>query len=189
MVKVLEIEGSLTNAEVMHFIKNKRAQHAREDAEDRVEAKEKDTRPPRFMKSLAKHERHLKSESYPYAKNPTAYNEAEHINTLKQISKMHIDRIKIPIVEEFKRRARAKSGSEEALKTQLQAELEKKALTDPEWLMLANHAPTTTEMLHPMIEQCDERFTQEELAIIVQCIKETLRKDEFGHAEQKEGDR
>lgn len=188
MVRVLEIEGPLSNAEVMHFIKNKRAQHSREDIEDRTDGKEKDGRPSRFMKALEKHERHLNSESYPYGKNPNAYSEDEYLHTHRELSKLHMDRIQKPIFEEFMQKARAKLASGTELKSQMENEHEKKELTEPEWLMIANHAPTTTEMLHPMIEQCDERYTQEELAIIVQCIKETYRKDEFGYVDKNEGD-
>jgi hypothetical protein len=180
MVKVLEVEGHLTNAEVLQFIASKRLQHTREDGEDSNDGKENDrSRPQRFMKSLAKHERHLIPDSYPYTKNPSAYG-SQLEKTHQQLLDLHMERIQKPIFESYMARALAKESTGAELKAQMQAELDRKELTETEWLMIANHAPTTTEMLHPMIEQCDERYTQEELGVLVQAIKDTYRKDEYG---------
>jgi hypothetical protein len=187
MVKVLEIEGNLTNAEVLDFIKQKRTQHAREDAEDRAAGKNVTSRPANFTSALDKHERHLKSDHYPYKKNPSAYDGgANQEKTLKAFQEMHMERIQVPLSEAFKEKVRNKLLTVKEGQAQLEAGQEKKELTETEWLMIDNHAPTTVELLQPMIEDVENRFTVAELEAIVQCIKETYRANEYGYAKENE---
>ena len=68
--------------------------------------------------------------------------------------------------------------SKEQIDKEFAAEQEKKCLTEPELLMIYNHAPICVEMLQPMIENVEERFTPEEQEMLVEVIIKTLRPDQ-----------
>ena len=44
--------------------------------------------------------------------------------------------------------------------------------------MIYTHAPTCVEMLQPMIENVEERFTAEEQELLVEVIIQTFRPDQ-----------
>lgn len=173
-MKVLDTDHALTNAEVLDWVKSKRAQHAREAAQDRSIP-----HPKNLVKVLEKTERHLTTEAYPYESNPTAYSDLESRNeALKRFSELTMERIQRPLCENYKDKVRTKAMTVKEARSKLVSEQEKKELTEPELLMIVNHAPAVVDILQPMIESCDERFTAEELDIIVQCVRDTFRPDE-----------
>lgn len=183
--KILNLDHVFSNAEVLQWTEQKRAQHAREDAEDRAAGITPKPRPANFMRMLEKTERHLTSDAYPYVKNPSAYKGDNQHDSVHKFSDAKFDRIQKPIFERYKEAIRKGLMSTDEAKQKMGAEQEKKELTETELLMVCNHAPTCVEMLEPMIEEVEERFTKEELQIIVDCINEVLRADEL-KAKRKE---
>ncbi|EMD00735.1 hypothetical protein BAUCODRAFT_61034 [Baudoinia panamericana UAMH 10762] len=127
------------------------------------------------MASLDKHERELKSNKYPYMRNPSAYPENEkYIESMSRFTSLMTERISYPLEEKY----RGNGMTKEELDRTLGKEQEEKALTETEDLMILNLAPGNVEMLKPMIENIDDRFTEEEQQIIVDCVKEVYRCDE-----------
>ena len=45
--------------------------------------------------------------------------------------------------------------------------------------MIHNHAPSCLDMLQPMIEWVEERFTDEEQLVLFECVREVFRVDEL----------
>jgi hypothetical protein len=177
--KVLSIDGHMTNAEVASFLKKKREQHKQEDDADKAKGKAPSERPKNLVKSLDKHERHLNSPHYPHEKNPSAYaTDDARADTFKEFQDKHMQRVQVPLFESFKEKVKAKLMTGQEGKQKLEVEQEKKELTETELLMIENHAPTDVTLLQPMIDNAENRFTPEELQVIVDCVKETWRKDE-----------
>ena len=179
-MKVLDTDHVMSNAEVRDWIKKKRNQHKREDDEDKAKGLEPAPRPQNSLDSLEKHERHLNSDAYPYAKNPSAYEGKNADISLKQFSETHFEKIQDPLTEKYKDLIRQKLLSVKEAQKQLEVEQEKKDLTETELLMIHNHAPTCVEMLQPMIESWEERYSVEEMEKIVECVEEVYRADEKG---------
>jgi hypothetical protein len=177
--KIISIDGHMTNAEVASFLKKKREQHKQEDDADKANGKAPLERPKNLVKSLDKHERHLNSPHYPHEKNPSAYATDEaRADTFKDFQDKHMQRVQVPLFESFKEKVKAKLMTGQEGKQKLEVEQEKKELTETELLMIENHAPTDVTLLQPMIDNAENRFTPEELQVIVDCVKETWRKDE-----------
>ena len=180
-MKILDLDHVMSNAEVLEWTKRKRAQHDREDEQDRTKGINLTHRPKNLIESIEKHERHLTSDAYPYVKNPTAYNGAENQSlSQKKFSDATMEKIQVPIYEKYKDMIRKKQLSVKKAQDDMGEEQEKKELTETELLMIHNHAPTCVEMLQPMIENIDERFTVEEQEVLVECVKEVYRVDEMG---------
>lgn len=177
-MKVLDLDHHMSNAEVLEWAKNKRQQHAREDAEDKKADLHCTPRPQNFLDALDKHERHLKSDAYPYEKNPCAYEGSNADTSLQAFSKLYMDRIQRPLAERYKQLIRDKLMTVEEAKKEQEKEQERKDITETELLMIHNHAPTCVEMLQPMLENVEDRFTVEEQEIMVECVKEVYRVDE-----------
>lgn len=184
-MQVLSTDHYMLNAEVLEWTQRKRKQHEREDTEDRAKGLTLPHRPKNFTEALEKHERHLKSDAYPYAKNPSAYEGKNADLSLKMFSDATMDKIQVPVFERFKERLRNKELTVKQAQDEMEIEHEKKELSETEMLMIHNHAPMCVEMLQPMIENVDERFTAEELEILVECVKEVYRVDEVEVKEAK----
>jgi hypothetical protein len=179
MPKVLEMEQKMSNAEVLDWLKQTRARHAREDAEDKAAGIEPTPRPENFLDAMTKHERHLKSDTYPYEKNPSAYAGKNQDVSLRRFNDEHFEAIHIPVFEKFKAAITAKAISKEEGAEQMEQEQLRKEISEEELLMIHNHAPKTVEMLQPMLENWEERYTLEELQVIVDVIKDVYRQGEM----------
>lgn len=178
--KILDMDHQLTNAEVLTWLDNKRKQHVKEDAEDKAAGRESKPRPQNFMKMLGKTERHLKSDAYPYVANPSAYKDLNQESTASKFQAATMEKIQVPLLEKFKDAIKQGFMTKKEATAKLEDEQDKKELTDPEFNTIFNLAPTNVEMLEPMIEEVDDRFTKEELETMVQVIKDVLRPDETG---------
>lgn len=159
----------LSNADVLHWIQTKRAQHAREDAADKAKGTKSTPRPSNFLSALNKHERELSSAKYPYRAGPAAY--APDYEGMRRFENLFVERIIEPLGEKY--RGNGMSAAE--LDRTLGKEQEMKSLTETEMLVVYNLAPRCTELLQPMIENCEERFTGEEQELIVECVMEVYR--------------
>jgi hypothetical protein len=179
MPKVLEMEQKMSNAEVLDWLKQTRARHAREDAEDKAAGIEPTSRPQNFLDAMTKHERHLKSDAYPYEKNPSAYAGKNNDISLRKFNDEHFEAIHVPVFEKFKAAIKAKLISKEEGAEEMEKEQLRKEITEEELLMIHNHAPKNVEMLQPMLENWEERYTLEELQVIVDVIKNVYRQDEL----------
>ena len=186
MVKVIgEMDHYMSNAEVLTWMKNKRKQHAREDADDREQGITPTPRPQNLVDSLKKHERHLKSSHYPYEKNPSAYEGTNQDRSVHDFSEATMQKIQVPLVEDYRTAIKAKFKTVKEAQDELEVLQEKKELTEMEILMIHNHAPTSVETLQPMIEDIEKRFTEKEQEMLVECIKDVYRADEMKAAVEK----
>ncbi|KAK3708021.1 hypothetical protein LTR37_011714 [Vermiconidia calcicola] len=187
-MKVLDMNHQMSNAEVLHFVKKKRQQHDQEDSEARAQGATPAPRPENFLNALEKHERHLTSDAYPYVKNPSAYEGKNQDASQAKFGDAHMEKVQAPLFESYKEKIRQKLLTVKEAQDKLGADQDKKELTETELLMIHNHAPTCVEMLQPMIEEVDDRFTAEELEAIVECIKEVYRVDELKAVREESDD-
>lgn len=178
-MKVKDAGHVMSNAEVAHWISQKRAQHAREDAQDKATGARPSARPANFLRSLEKHERHLKSDAYPYEQNPSAYAGDNSDKSIAKFLEEHMSRIQEPLAAKYKQAVQKKELSVREAQVKLEMEQEKKELTEAELLMIHNHAPTSAEQLQPMIESVDDRFTQQELEMLLDIILKVFRADQL----------
>ena len=178
-MKVLATEQKLSNAEVLHWLQQTRARHARED---KAAGRDPPQRPKNFLDALQKHERHLISSAYPYTRNPSAYSGTNQDKSLREFYDKYFAAIHQPVFEKWK--AAVQAGEVEKMKAgeEMEKAQVKKELSEEELLMVHNLAPKTVEMLQPMLEGAEERFTVEELQTIVDVVKEVYRKDEMAAA-------
>lgn len=176
-MKILDAgDHPLSNADVLDWIKRKRTQHAAEDAEDKKKGVKPAPRPKNFMIALNRHERELKSDNYPYVKNPTAYKSDARHTQFKKFALEAESVIQDHLELEWKERLL--HMTQEQIDKEYALEQDKKCLTEPELLMIYNHAPTCSEMLQPMIENVEDRFSAEEQELLVEVIIKTLRPDQ-----------
>lgn len=175
-MKVLETNHPMSNAEVLHWIKQKRTQH---EQEDKNSSSNTATRPQNYLDSLDKHERHLTSDAYPYIKNPNAYESTNQDTSIHKFGEAHMKKIQIPLVEKYKEEIRLGRKTPQQAQKELAGKQDEKELTEAEILMLFNHAPLCVEMMQPMIENVDERFSNEEQEALVECVREVFRVDEM----------
>ena len=185
MPKVLAMNHQLSNAEVLHWLKQKRLQHDQEDADDRSAGKTPSTRPSNYARALEKHEHHLTSASYPYVANPSAYEGKNQDDSVHRFGDVHMTKIQEPLLEKYKTAIRDKLMTVKEAQDKLAVEQEQKELTDAELLMVHNHAPMAAEMLQPMIEDWEKRFSYEEMEVLVECIKGVFRADEMRAKEEE----
>lgn len=158
----------MSNAEVLRWLQQKRAQYASEDAQ----------RPEDLLKSLERHERHLSSAAYPYQKNPSVYLDGKAEGAIHRFAEEHFKRIQQPLVDKYGRAIREKTMSKAAAQRKIKAEQDRKELSEAEMLMVYNLAPTCVELLQPCIEEVENRFTADELETLVDIIKQVFRADE-----------
>jgi len=177
--KIIEpLDHWLTNAEVLHWVKEKREQHTKEDAEDSKAGRATRQRPKNFMKILGKTESHLTSDAFPYEKNPTAYKDNEAVEeSVRGWNRETMTEIQEPLLQKWKQEIRKGMKLEEA-EDKMGDEQEARELTDHEYLMVYNHAPTCVEMLEPLIDEWEERFTKEEMQKLVDISVKLFRVDE-----------
>lgn len=184
-MKVLDAgTETLSNADVLNWIKDKREQIAKEDKEDKKAGKKPSHRPSNFISALEKHERELSSNKYPYAKNPDVYGGTD---ALHEFELEITDKIVKPFTAARYHELKEAGMSAEEIDAQLEKEQEMKLLTETEQLMVYNHAPQCVEMLQPMIENVEDRLTPEEQEAMVQVIMAVYRKQETGSAGAIEG--
>ncbi|KXL49448.1 hypothetical protein M433DRAFT_8852 [Acidomyces richmondensis BFW] len=178
-MKILDAGTTLlSNADVLHWIQAKRAQHAREDAADKARGIAPTARPSNYLSALKKHERELTSPKYPYRNCPAAY--APDYEGMRRFENLFVERIIEPLGDKY----RGKGMSAAELDKTLGKEQEMKSLTETEMLVVYNLAPRCMELLQPMIENCEERFTSEEQERIVECVMEAYR---YGERKGDEG--
>ena len=182
-MKILDAGDNLfSNADVLDWVNRKRAQHTAEDKEDAERAKAKNqkfvpaVRPKNFMRVLDRTERELKSDKYPYIKNPSAYEDNARSTAFQNFAREAENAMQDSLEAEWKERLQEMTPEE--VEKLYEPEQEKKCLTEPEMLMIYNHAPQCVEMLQPMIEHVTERFSDEEQQLLVDVIIRTLRPDE-----------
>ncbi|EME46060.1 hypothetical protein DOTSEDRAFT_78463 [Dothistroma septosporum NZE10] len=179
-MKILDAgDHSLSNADVLDWIKRKRSQHETEDAEElaaNVKGAKPTPRPKNFITALIRHERELTSPRYPYTKNFGAYAGDARNKQFKNFCQDSENAIQDSLEAEWK--DRLDSMTKEQIDRDFAVEQDKKCLTEPELLMLYNHAPVHTELLQPMIENVEERFSAEEQALLIDVIWRTLRVNE-----------
>jgi hypothetical protein len=176
-MKILDAgDAPLSNADVLDWLKRKRAQHETEDEEDKAKGLKPSERPKNFIKALNRTERELSSDKYPYVANPTAYEGDARRTQFQKFVQEADEVIQTQLLEEWA----------DALQTMSQEQVEKefhpvqdmKNLTEPELLMIYNIAPTCVEMLQPIVENVEDRFTAEEQQVLVDVIMRVLRPDE-----------
>ena len=189
-MKVLEIgDHPMSNSEVRDFIKQKRQQHQEEDAEDKAKGLDHAQRAKNYLESLKKHESYLNSDALPYKKNPSAYEGLENNDkSLKAFSNAQFEKVQVPLAEKYRSLIRQKVMSVKDAQDELGEWQEKKELSEMELLTIHNLAPANAEMLQPMIESWEERFSNEEMEAMAEAIMEVYRAEEAKSAEESGGD-
>ncbi|GIZ42331.1 hypothetical protein CKM354_000560600 [Cercospora kikuchii] len=182
-MKILDAGDSpLSNADVLDWVERKRAQHAAEDDDDKAKGQKPAIRPKNFMRVLDRTERELKSSNYPYIRNPTAYSGDARSTAFQKFARDAEDAMQSSLEAEW--HERLQSMPKEQFEKEFELEQEKKCLTEPEMLMIYNYAPQCVEMLQPMIENVEDRFTADEQQVLVELISRNLRPDETPQEEQ-----
>ncbi|PPJ61160.1 hypothetical protein CBER1_04184 [Cercospora berteroae] len=182
-MKILDAGDSpLSNADVLDWVERKRAQHAAEDADDKAKGQKPAIRPKNFMRVLDRTERELKSSNYPYVRNPTAYSGDARSTAFQKFARDAEDAMQASLEAEW--HERLQSMPKEQFEKEFELEQEKKCLTEPEVLMIYNYAPQCVEMLQPMIENVEDRFTADEQQVLVEIISRNLRPNEIPQEEQ-----
>lgn len=177
-MKVLNAgDHALSNADVLDWVKRKRAQHAAEDAEDKQKKQKPFVRPNNFMRVLDRTERELGSNKYPYSKNPNAYAGDARKTAFQRFALEVENVVQDALQEQWKEKLQ--TMTKEQIDKEFEPEQEKKCLAESEMLMIYNYAPTCVEILQPMLESVEERFTAEEQEAIVGVVMRVLRCDEF----------
>ncbi|KAM3425086.1 hypothetical protein BST61_g7052 [Cercospora zeina] len=165
-MKILDAGDSpLSNADVLDWVERKRAQHAIEDAEDKAKGQKPAARPKNFMRVLDRTERELKSNNYPYVRNPGAYNGDARSTAFQRFAREAEDAMQTSLEADW--RERLQNMTKEQFEKEFELEQEKKCLTEPEMLMIYNYAPQCVEMLQPMIENVEDRYTADEQQVLV----------------------
>ncbi|KAI5367365.1 Putative RNA polymerase subunit Rpb4/RPC9, HRDC-like superfamily, Rpb4/RPC9 superfamily [Septoria linicola] len=183
-MKILDAgDNPLSNADVLDWIDRKRAQHATEDADDKARGLKPAARPKNFMRVLDRTERELKSRNYPYVKNPSAYKGDARSTAFQKFAREAEDAMQDSLEAEW--RDRLQDMTKEQFDKEFEIEQEKKCLTEPEMLMIYNYAPQCVEMLQPMIENVEDRFTAEEQQQLVDLIVRILRPNETASQEEQ----
>jgi len=179
-MKVLDAgTETMSNVDALKWMQKKREQYAKEDAEEKANGRKPTPRPKAFMKALERHERELKNPvKYPYKRNPSAYLKVDDGETLRKFDDLMCAKVIDPLSEPYRERCENKEMTLEELDKTLGKEQDSKCLSEMELLMIHNHAPQCVEMLQPMLENAEERFTAEEQQLIVDAIMEVYRNEE-----------
>lgn len=165
----------LSNADVLHWLAQKKAQNAADAASDKAAGRKKQFLPDNYQRALRKHERELNARKYPYVDNPGAYAGDNRVASMRVFVERLDDRILGPLEETYKQMIKSgeKSGKD-ALKA-LEREQEAKGLSEVELLQIYNLAPQAVEILQNIVVDWEERFSAEEMDVIVQVITEVFR--------------
>jgi hypothetical protein len=140
----------LSNADVLHWLAQKKAQNAAEAAGDN-------------------------SRKYPYTDNPGAYAGENRIESMRVFVEKLDERILEPLDEKYKEIIRSGEKTEAQALKALEREQEAKGLSEAELLQVYNLAPQAVEILQNIVVDWEERFTAEEMEIVVQTIVEVFR--------------
>lgn len=177
-MKILDAgDAPLSNADVLDWLKRKRVQHETEDEEDKAKGVKPAERPKNFMRALDRTERELTSDKYPYVANPSAYEGNARSTQFRKFVQEADDALQTQLLEEW--RERLQTMSQEQVDKEFHPVQDMKNLTEPELLMIYNIAPTCVEMLQPIVENVEDRFSPEEQQLIVDVIMRVLRPDEM----------
>lgn len=164
----------LSNADVLHWLSQKKAQHASEAASDKSLGRKKSHPPDNFQRALRKHERELSARKYPYADNPGAYRDENRLRSLQVFTRLLDERIMAPVEERY--RVRIEAGEDRAvLERELEREQEAKGLSEAELLQVFNLAPQCVEILQNIVVDWEERFSAEEMEVVGQVVGEVFR--------------
>lgn len=167
----------LSNADVLHWLAQKKEQHAADAADDKAAGRKKTFLPDNYQRALRKHERELSARKYPYVDNPGAYTGEGRMRSLAVLVERLDDRLLGGLEEEFAGKIRDAATEEE--KSKVQAELEKaqesKGLSEVELFQVYNLAPQCVEILQNILVDWEGRFSAEEMDVIVEVIGEVLR--------------
>jgi hypothetical protein len=165
----------LSNADVLHWLSQKKLQHASDAASDKSAGRKKSFLPDNYQRALRKHERELKAHKYPYTDNPGAYLGDNRIESMRVFVEKLDERILEPLDEKFRGVVeRGEKTQAQALKA-LEKEQEAKGLSEAELLQVYNLAPQAVEILQNIVVDWEERFTAEEMEIVVQTVGEVFR--------------
>nr|POF17476.1 hypothetical protein CFP56_12890 [Quercus suber] len=162
---------AVPNNQVLDFIQRKRAQHKREEAEDRKDHLSHSALPANFVTALNKHEEYLKNAKFGYKKSPKYYDHRQ--KGMRAFQLRFAQLVLDPIGEKYKTGGEKAGLSEEEKSAQWEAEEESKELAETELLGLYNTTPACVEQLQTMIDNWAERFTEEEMDKIQQALQET----------------
>ena len=164
----------LSNADVLHWLTQKKAQNASEAAADKAAGRKKVHLPDNFQRALRKHERELSARKYPYTDNPGAYKDENRLKSVGVFTQKLDERILGPLEEGYK--ARIEAGEDrDVLHRELEKEQEAKGLSEAELLQVFNLAPQCVEILQNIVVDWEERFSAEEMEVIVQVVGEVFR--------------
>lgn len=186
MPKVLAME-EMGNFEVKQWMADTKKRHEREDREAEAQGLVLKPRPTNLKKAFDKHERHLNRDVYPYAKNPSVYNENYDIDeVVDKFNHAVVDRVHRRVLKRYQDKLRSGELTKKQAEDQMEAENDPKIFSEMELMQLHNLAPKNIEGLQLIIEQWEERFTEEEMALILDAVMEILRPDELAAKQEKE---
>jgi hypothetical protein len=166
----------LSNADVLHWLSQKKAQNAADAASDKAAGRKKTFLPDNYQRALRKHERELSSRKYPYTDNPGAYAGDNRIESMRVFVEVLDERILGGLEEKYREVIRSGEKSEvaKAMKA-LEREQEMKGLSEAELLQVYNLAPQAVEILQNIVVDWEERFSGEEMEVIVKTVGEVFR--------------
>ena len=165
----------LSNADVLHWLAQKKAQNAADAAADKAAGRKKAFLPDNYQRALRKHDRELSSRKYPYADNPGAYAGDNRIASMRVFVERLDERILRGLEEKYRESIKSGEKSEAAALKALEREQEAKGLTETELLQIYNLAPQAVEILQNIVVDWEERFTAEEMEAVVQTVGEVFR--------------
>jgi hypothetical protein len=165
----------LSNADVLHWLSQKKSQNAAEAAADKAAGRKKSFLPDNYQRALRKHERELVSRKYPYTDNPGAYAGENRIESMRVFVEKLDERILEPLDEKYRALIASGEKSEAQVLKALEREQEAKGLSEAELLQVYNLAPQAVEILQNIVVDWEERFTAEEMDVVVRTVGEVLR--------------
>ena len=157
----------LSNADVLHWLAQKKAQNAADAAADKAAGRKKAFLPDNYQRALRKHGRELSSRKYPYADNRSA--------SMRVFVERLDERILGGLEEKYRESIKSGEKSEAQALKALEREQEAKGLTETELLQIYNLAPQAVEILQNIVVDWEERFTAEEMEVVVQTVGEVFR--------------
>ena len=190
---IVHSEEELGNIELLQFINDTEKRHAEEDEIEKANLKPGETfipRPQKVYRTFAKHRAHLNRDVYPYKANPKLY-DLENYNLEEETgfdNAVH-NRIQVPWAEKYRLKVRNKEMSAKDAEKERDEGLDKKCLTEMEFMNIYNIAPKEMTALQLIIEDSDDRFTPEEMEIILNAVMEFLRPEEYKAREQLKEER
>lgn len=173
--------GSMEALQIMADI---RKRHAEEDEEEKANLKAGEVfvpRPAKLYKTLEKHERHLNRDVYPHSndKNNSIYADFDRDSTIKAFEEAFLAKVHQPVVDYYIQKKKNKEMTYAEAKEEMDTVMDKKCLEEIEILNIHNIAPKEMEPLQTMIEEWEDRFTLEDMQLILDVVMEVLRPDEL----------